>query len=51
MRRHGDAGDGGAPGGDEQQKFDMLITWAKKVPRGLNKVSAKCSVLLCVRTG
>ena len=23
---------------DEEAKYDMLITWAKKVPRGLNKV-------------
>lgn len=24
---------------DDDVKYDMLITWAKKVPRGLNKVS------------
>ena len=24
---------------DDEAKYDMLITWAKKVPRGLNKVS------------
>ena len=24
---------------DDDTKYDMLITWAKKVPRGMNKVS------------